>query len=193
MMERTVNVTLERIELRMEDDYDADTSWLDQADAEMGEGFEADAAERKLRIEQGLLGFVGIQAVAYLDSDSAEDYAFLHTDEIHSGGLWGIESDSGADYFDEIGMDAVAELVGLLLEYGFEAAEITATPISVQAGTAWERDTSTDWAVTLRTQVADTVDASPWPRMGEDGRTVWACCESSIGPDCEHKRVRAES
>jgi hypothetical protein len=26
-----------------------------------------------------------------------------------------------------------------------------------------------------------------YPRITEDGRTVWACCESSIGPDCQHK------
>jgi hypothetical protein len=26
-----------------------------------------------------------------------------------------------------------------------------------------------------------------YPRTDEQGRTVWACCESSIGPDCAHK------
>lgn len=26
-----------------------------------------------------------------------------------------------------------------------------------------------------------------YPRRTIDGRTVWACCESSIGPACEHR------
>ena len=29
-----------------------------------------------------------------------------------------------------------------------------------------------------------------YPRVTDDGRTVWACCESSIGPDCPHKTAR---
>lgn len=28
--------------------------------------------------------------------------------------------------------------------------------------------------------------ARPWPRRLLDGRTVWACCVSSIGPKCRH-------
>lgn len=28
----------------------------------------------------------------------------------------------------------------------------------------------------------------PYPRTRPDGRTVWACCESSIGPKCQHSR-----
>jgi hypothetical protein len=32
-----------------------------------------------------------------------------------------------------------------------------------------------------------TVNAAPhYPYKTEDGRTVWACCESSIGPVCQH-------
>ena len=30
-------------------------------------------------------------------------------------------------------------------------------------------------------------DAHRYPRVTDDGRTVWACCESSIGPVCSHR------
>lgn len=30
---------------------------------------------------------------------------------------------------------------------------------------------------------------SKYPRKDENGNTVWACCESSIGPECGHKTV----
>ena len=30
-----------------------------------------------------------------------------------------------------------------------------------------------------------------FPRVTADGRTVWACCESTIGPACEHVRAAA--
>jgi len=33
-------------------------------------------------------------------------------------------------------------------------------------------------------------DAQHYPRVTDDGHTVWACCESSIGPDCPHKTAR---
>jgi hypothetical protein len=28
---------------------------------------------------------------------------------------------------------------------------------------------------------------STYPRKNEAGETVWACCESSIGPACKHR------
>lgn len=33
--------------------------------------------------------------------------------------------------------------------------------------------------------------AATFPRVTADGRTVWACCESMIGPACEHVRAAA--
>ena len=32
----------------------------------------------------------------------------------------------------------------------------------------------------------------PYPRVNAAGDTVWACCESSIGPLCEHRRQELE-
>jgi hypothetical protein len=29
--------------------------------------------------------------------------------------------------------------------------------------------------------------AEPWPRRTTDGRTIWACCVSRIGPPCHHR------
>jgi hypothetical protein len=58
-------------------DHDADTSWLDQTDDEMGEGFEAFATERKREHERGDVVMMG--AILY-----AADGNVLTS-------LWGIE------------------------------------------------------------------------------------------------------
>lgn len=34
-------------------------------------------------------------------------------------------------------------------------------------------------------------NADQYPRRMHDGRTVWACCESSIGPACAHVQDRS--
>lgn len=34
---------------------------------------------------------------------------------------------------------------------------------------------------------------SEYPRKNSDGETVWACCESSIGPVCAHRAFKAEA
>lgn len=38
--------------------------------------------------------------------------------QIHSAGLWGIESDSDYDYFKQVALEEVAELKSMLLEIG---------------------------------------------------------------------------
>lgn len=43
---------------------------------------------------------------------------------VTSGGLWGIESDAGEEYFKEIEEDQLAELADILKELGFSAQEI---------------------------------------------------------------------
>lgn len=70
----------------------ADLSWLDQSDAEMGEGFELHARERRAAFDRGDLWMVGVFVTLH-DGQGRE--------VARSAGLWGIESDSGDDYFDE--------------------------------------------------------------------------------------------
>lgn len=47
-------------------------------------------------------------------------------DKLTSGGLWGIESDSGEDYFAQVEKEQLHELKAYLVEYGFSEAEIAA-------------------------------------------------------------------
>jgi hypothetical protein len=54
------------------------------------------------------------------------------TQEITSGGLWGIESDSGADYFAEVEQEQLHELRGQLHAIGFSNRAITAAFRSVE-------------------------------------------------------------
>lgn len=58
---------------------------------------------------------IGIRAVAEIRMSDGT------TQTIHSGGLWGIESDSDASYFNEIETEQLGELASNLQELGFTA------------------------------------------------------------------------
>jgi len=78
------------------------------------------AKQDKERLESLYAGnwyFIGIQAKAEIRINGIGQV-------ITSGGLWGIESDSGDDYFDEIYQEQKEELKNSLLELGFDAKEI---------------------------------------------------------------------
>lgn len=59
--------------------------------------------------------------------------------EITSGGLWGIESDSGDDYFREIGQEQLAELRDQLHAAGFTSRQIGKAFSGVKAEGVWEK------------------------------------------------------
>lgn len=61
---------------------------------------------------------IGIQAVAKIVVEGVRQ-------TIRSGGLWGIESDSGKDYLNEVANEQQAELAGILAELGFTKQEIS--------------------------------------------------------------------
>lgn len=44
---------------------------------------------------------------------------------ISSGGLWGIESDSGKEYFEEVAEEEVSDLKTILIELGFPENEVS--------------------------------------------------------------------
>ncbi len=46
---------------------------------------------------------------------------------IESGGLWGIESDSGEDYFESVAQDELSGLRDVLINLGFSTEEIDAS------------------------------------------------------------------
>ena len=82
-------------------DEDPDTSYLDQ------KGFE----DRLTQFKRGHFNFVGVRAEAEVEIAGV-------VQEITSGGLWGIESDSEASYFREVGKEEYSQLKDVLAEMG---------------------------------------------------------------------------
>jgi hypothetical protein len=89
-----IRITVERLI-----DDDPDLSWLDQTDDVMGEGWQAQADERKERYNDGDWQMLGIRATATWLAPMG-GASILQT--ITSGGLWGIESDSDPAYLAQI-------------------------------------------------------------------------------------------
>lgn len=112
-----------RIELRAYVDDDPDLSWLEQTDQEMGKGWSAYGKER-LAAYGDEWWSVGLQCRAIVRVLNAEF-------SIDSDELWGIESDSGTDYFLGVWTDNYAEIRGRLLNRGFTADELNVVPVEV--------------------------------------------------------------
>lgn len=102
-------------------DDDGDISYLQQYDINSKNPDERQNAKQdKKRLEayyNNEWHFVGIQAVAEIRIDG-----LLQT--ISSGGLWGIESDSSDEYFDEIFEEEKEQLKDVLLQLGFTEKQI---------------------------------------------------------------------
>ena len=87
--------------------------------------------ERMERLYRGDWGFIGIQASAKIQTGSVRGVTSLGS-EVHtvqtitSGGLWGIESDSDADYIRSVENDELAELRTELHSLGFSSRAIAA-------------------------------------------------------------------
>jgi hypothetical protein len=110
---------IESIEVRRVVDEDPDTSYLEQEDW----------ADRLEEYRNGGFYFEGVVAVATLKVPTSQG-GWIHTGEISSPGLWGIESDSGESYFEEIGKEQVDELREILRDgYGFSDEEITGAAV----------------------------------------------------------------
>ena len=109
-----VTVTFSRQEM---DDNDGDTSWLTQdyadvADPEERQRYKDQDAARLKAYRAGDWHFIGIRAKALIRVDRYSgktlNYTVFH--EMTSPGLWGIESDSGADYLEEVYKEECAML-----------------------------------------------------------------------------------
>lgn len=91
-------------------DPSPDLTWLQQSDSEMGAGFERTASERRDAWDHGLwdsLGAVASVAIA----DDKTGHTFWDSGEC---ALWGIESDSGADFLRETMRAVVADAMAAL-------------------------------------------------------------------------------
>ncbi len=109
-------ITIDTIRTVTLDDQDPDLSWLDQTDDQMGEGFEADANDRKDSYGDSW-AMIGIRAEA--------DVVIAGTVQtIISPGLWGIESDSSRDYLKEVETEELQQLADILIELGCVPSQI---------------------------------------------------------------------
>ena len=89
------------IKCKIVPDESPDASYLEQADFE----------GRLTEYQRGNFDFVGVQAVAEIAVPYGKDWIMTC---IKSPGLWGIESDSGQAYFDEVYAEERATLFDML-------------------------------------------------------------------------------
>src|ERR1700678_2213090 len=83
------------------DDESPDTSYLEQDDWE----------DRLAEYRRGDFSFVGVRAKAKIRVPHGKDWILS---EMTSPGLWGIESDSGEDYLQEVFEEEKATLLEML-------------------------------------------------------------------------------
>ena len=81
-------------------------------------------------LNQGRWCFVGVKAEAEISIPSGSGYSTLQ--KIHSGGVWGFESDSSAAVFAEVIKDELADLRGQLKALGFSTRAISKAFQNVQ-------------------------------------------------------------
>lgn len=102
--------TLHSVELIETPDHSPDASWLEQ------EGFE----ERLAAYTAGDFYLVGVQARAEIHIPYGDAFIVSY---VTSPGLWGIESDSDADYFEDVFREEQLVLRDMLGELGIEIPE----------------------------------------------------------------------
>lgn len=84
--------------------------------------------KRMMQFQNGEVLCYGIVAKAHiLTSNDGGKTALKNT--ITSGGLWGIESDSDEEYFDEVNLGELNELKSVLYALGFDDEQIDAAPV----------------------------------------------------------------
>lgn len=82
-----------------------------------------------------------------------------------------------------------AVIGGTVADAEANAANLLGMPV----GTVYTLPGEAPRTITVATFTAYPMDAGTvigltdgWPRTTADGRTVWACCVSAVGPECEH-------
>ena len=109
------------VQIRYIADSDPDTSYLEQ------DGFE----DRLRQYRNGLFDYIGIRAHAESGipqnpaKNAKTDSGVYIVQNISSGGLWGIESDSDRAYLETIEVDELADLKTQLTALGFSKRAIS--------------------------------------------------------------------
>lgn len=113
---------LREVAVKQEQDPSPDVSWLEPGgrgtDDPETAALDAARLESYYRDEWTM---VGVYAAAEILVSTAAG-AFIQT--IRTGGLWGIESDSGADYFATVGREELEQLAAMLEEIGATAEQL---------------------------------------------------------------------
>jgi hypothetical protein len=115
--ERT-QCTIDKVEIEWLSDDSPDLSWLDQTDAEMGQGFEAQSKERKQSYGQ-TWEMLGVRARARI-SYPWQDNLGVRLEYFTSGGLWGIESDMDDQTRQDYELEQLQDLVSHLSHFGIK-------------------------------------------------------------------------
>jgi len=93
--------------VRVEDDPDPDVSYLEQEEF----------AERLAAYQRGDFTFVGVRVEAEIIISGT-------VQTLMSPGLWGIESDSGEEYIEEVAVEEYGELRKILTDIGVPTAQL---------------------------------------------------------------------
>ena len=98
---------VQSIHVRVMPDEDPDTSYLDQDEFE----------DRREAYQRGEFSFVGVRAEAQVVIEGI-------VQTLTSGGMWGIESDSGEEYIEEVALEEYNNLRDILKAVGVSTAEV---------------------------------------------------------------------
>jgi len=85
--------------------------------------------KRMMQLNNGHFCFIGIWADAEIGLPRGDSYL---CQSVTSGGLWGIESDSDKSYFAEVEQEQLAELRGVLADFGFPKRAIARAIAAVE-------------------------------------------------------------
>lgn len=110
---------IREVTIRREVDSDPDLSYLEQED------FGEEGQERLRQFYRGDVWCEGVWA-------NAEVVIGGVIQRIRSGGLWGIESDSGKEYFNEVAQEELNDLKAILMEMGFGEADFADFPTGLE-------------------------------------------------------------
>jgi hypothetical protein len=94
-------------------DDDPDTSYFDSGDPDYRDQDEA----RREQYERGDFTLVGVRAEAEVVIEGV-------TQTLKSGGLWGVESDSGDEYIDGVAAEEYADLRKILTSIGVPTSQL---------------------------------------------------------------------
>lgn len=109
----TMQATIERTWIEVTPDPEAEADYLEQDEF----------TERLEQYQRGTFGFVGVSACAEIRFTTPQG-GWIIGPVVKSSGLWGIEDDSGEDYFRTVGEEQADELADMLIALGLDETRV---------------------------------------------------------------------